>query len=107
VLDHPANRAKPLAGREEIVATVSANLVGVVSVHHGHMPEIDILDDTHATGIWAMEDLLVTSSPSPGGVARYHGHGHYHEEYVKGADGRWRIARLLLTRLHLEIERSR
>ncbi|HET6506983.1 MAG TPA: SDR family oxidoreductase [Baekduia sp.] len=102
VLDHRANRPEPLVGRAEIVAQVSAGLEGVTTVHHGHMPEIDVLDATHAEGIWAMEDLLVYDAGHPSGLARCHGYGHYHERYVKGADGRWRIAHLVLTRLHLE-----
>ena len=45
-----------------------------------------------ATGIWAMEDLLVFPDGS-----RLHGAGHYHEEYEK-REGRWQITRLHLTR---------
>ena len=33
-----------------------------------------------------------------------HGRGHYHEEYEKGADGQWRIAKLVLTRLWIRRE---
>jgi hypothetical protein len=32
------------------------------------------------------------------------GWGHYHERYVRGTDGAWRIARQRLTRLHLDME---
>ncbi|MDP6979720.1 MAG: nuclear transport factor 2 family protein [Myxococcota bacterium] len=84
-----------MVGREAILAGLKFNLEGATTVHHGHMPEIDLIDDTHARGIWSMFDrvdhpqyLLV-------------GYGHYHEEYVKLAEG-WRIQRLQLTRLHEE-----
>ena len=30
------------------------------------------------------------------------GFGHYHEQYVKGDDGRWRIKHLRLTRLRMD-----
>jgi hypothetical protein len=65
------------------------------------MPEIEIVDATTAHGVWAMYDRLM--SPTPGGVGRalVEGYGHYIEEYRKGADGKWRIARLELRRLHL------
>jgi len=54
-----------------------------------------------ATGIWAMQDVVVW----PEGVARplptvhsLTGFGHYHETYSLVA-GEWRIASLKLTRL--------
>jgi len=107
VLDHPANRPTPLRGREEIVATVSAGLAGRVTMHHGHMPEIELLADGQAKGIWAMYDRLLGPTPDGNGQARYEGYGHYLERYVKGEDGQWRIAHLHLRRLHLEIEEHR
>lgn len=69
----------------------------VTTVHHGHMPEITIVDDHTATGIWAMEDELWWPEGSP--IRYLHGYGHYHETY-RLIDGHWRIAELRLTRLH-------
>lgn len=69
----------------------------VTTVHHGHMPEIELTSDTTATGIWAMEDELWWPEGSP--IRYMHGYGHYHETYRKD-DGTWRIASLTLTRLH-------
>ena len=84
-----------MEGRDAILAGLIANLEGAVTCHQGHMPEIELIDADHAKGIWAMTDrvdhpdyLLV-------------GHGHYHEEYVR-QNGRWKIRRLKLTRLHEE-----
>ena len=84
-----------MEGREAIVAGVSGNLRGASTCHHGHMPEIELLGEHRASGIWAMEDIV--DHP------RYllHGWGHYHEQYVKQSDG-WRIHRLELTRLREE-----
>jgi hypothetical protein len=71
----------------------------VITVHHGHMPEIELTSPTTATGIWAMEDHLWWPAGSP--ITSLHGYGHYHETYRKSSEG-WRIATLTLTRLHRE-----
>lgn len=88
--------ADAAAGRENIVAAVSRAIDGAVTCHHGHMPEITIVDPEHATGIWAMFDRV--DHP------RYllEGYGHYTEEYVKLA-GAWKIRRTRLTRLHRDL----
>jgi hypothetical protein len=72
----------------------------VLTVHHGHMPEITFTSATTATGIWAMEDKLWWPEGSP--IKHLHGYGHYHETYEKGADG-WRIKTMRLSRLHREV----
>jgi len=64
------------------------------SVHHGHMPEIELISDSEARGVWAMEDIVEFSDST------LHGFGHYHETYRK-QDGHWRIASLHLTRTRL------
>ncbi len=83
-------------GRDEIVAKVSRVLRDAVTVHHGHMPEIEIHGDT-ATGVWAMFDFVEMPQ------LVLHGWGHYHEEYAR-EDGRWRIRKSRLTRLRLDIQ---
>jgi len=67
------------------------------TVHHGHMPEIEVVDDRNARGIWAMVDYVFVP-----GVMEFTGYGHYHEEYVKGDDGVWRISKSHITRLHVD-----
>src|SRR5712691_3739618 len=47
-----------IEGRREIVSFVRNAIREVTTVHHGHMPEINIVSPTEATGIWAMEDML-------------------------------------------------
>ena len=91
-----------VSGRREIVAFVSAALEGVVTVHHGHMPEIEITGSNTARGVWSMEDHLEYPGEPPHFVIR--GRGHYHEEYEKQEDGVWRIKTLRLTRLRLDRE---
>lgn len=88
-------------GDVEIAAFVRAHIDAVETVHHGHMPEIEITSPTTASGVWAMEDHL--RWPGGGSLHSMHGYGHYHETYVL-VDGAWRIARLRLTRLRLDVE---
>ena len=84
------------------IARMAHVLQHAVSVHHGHMPEIEIIDETNATGVWAMEDRLWFSDahPYPFGIRRLTGYGHYHERYER-RDGVWLIATLRLDRLHV------
>jgi uncharacterized protein (TIGR02246 family) len=88
--------------REEFIASTAKSLEGVITVHHGHMPEIELTSPTTAKGIWAMQDVLYWPATAPGGARKMTGYGHYNETYVK-KDGRWRIATLRLTRLNLEV----
>jgi hypothetical protein len=67
-----------------------------VSVHHGHMPILDLLSETEAKGIWAMEDIVTFPK------GKIHGWGHYHETYRK-IDGVWKFQTVYLKRLRLEI----
>jgi hypothetical protein len=89
-----------LLGIDNILSCLKPLLAEVVTVHHGHMPLIEILSPTAASGVWAMEDLLIwPEGHSPDGVpGRVHGYGHYHETYSRESAG-WRIKTLRLTRL--------
>jgi hypothetical protein len=89
-----------LFGIDDILSRMRTLLGGVVTVHHGHMPLIQILSPQTASGIWAMEDLLIwPKGHRPDGVeGRVHGYGHYHETYSREPAG-WRIKTLRLTRL--------
>jgi hypothetical protein len=90
-------RSRVTEGGDAVVELIRKGLSEAVSVHHGHMPEIEITSPTTATGIWAMEDRVEW----PGRVT-LHGYGHYHETYGK-IDGEWRITRTALTRLRLDV----
>lgn len=95
VVDITALDAGVHHGRDVFVGFV-AGLGFVQTVHHGHMPEIDVTGPTTATGVWALEDFNVLPDGS-----QFHGWGHYLETYEK-ADGRWRIKTLKLSYLRLE-----
>ena len=88
VIDRTASGGNVVTGADEFLAFLQEALADAVTVHHGHMPEIEVTSATTATGIWALQDLIVW----PNGT-RLHGYGHYHEAYEK-AGGRWRIAHL-------------
>jgi hypothetical protein len=88
-------------GASEIAAFVRGVVGNVETVHHGHMPEIEITSSSAARGTWAMEDMLRWPAGAP--LRTLHGYGHYHETYEK-VDGRWRIKTVTLTRLRLDTE---
>jgi hypothetical protein len=89
---------------DEFVSGTRARLDEAVTVHHGHMPEIVLLDEVSARGIWAMFDRVefpTLIDHGRGAVGRgFTGYGHYEEAYEK-VYGEWRIASLRLTRLAL------
>ena len=97
---HPSDDGV-VRGRSEIAAFVRNAIDDVTTVHHGHMPEIDVVSPTRATGVWAMEDMLRWPAGAP--IRSLHGYGHYHETYAKDA-GRWFIASTKLTRLRVDVE---
>jgi NADPH:quinone reductase-like Zn-dependent oxidoreductase len=87
-------------GAEDIVANIRRSLETAVSVHHAHMPEIEITSPTTAKGIWAMWDLLKFAGVP---TVELTGAGHYIEGYEKQADGKWRLKSYRLTRLRVDI----
>ena len=98
-IDMRGEGAERVLGLEEYMPYLRSNIETVTTVHHGHMPEIELTGDETARGVWAMEDELWWPEGSP--LAHLHGYGHYHETYRK-VGGAWRIASLHLTRLLLE-----
>jgi hypothetical protein len=99
--------ARRMAGREEIAASIPANLgPGAVVIHHLFSDEIDVDSATSAHGVFAMEDLIRRPTGTGGsGQARFtsmHGYGHYRPRFTR-ADGRWYIAELVLTRLRVDL----
>ncbi|MDT3440268.1 MULTISPECIES: nuclear transport factor 2 family protein [unclassified Pseudofrankia] len=83
--------------RDEFIAFIRRAIGAAVTVHHGHMPEIEVVGPGKARGIWAMYDYVKFVSPE--GDLELDGYGHYHEEYRKCDDGQWRISSLRLTRV--------
>lgn len=96
-----AEQQKIHGSSEDFVNFVSAALEGVVTVHHGHSPEIEILSPTQAKAIWPFVDRLKPGPDAYEGAPEMIGYGHYHETYVKSEAG-WRIKTQLITRLRLD-----
>jgi len=96
VVDTTESGGSVVTGADEFMTFLRETLDNVVTVHHGHMPEIELTSATTAAGIWALQDILKW----PNGV-ELRGYGHYHETYVKAA-GTWRIKSTKLTRLRMD-----
>ena len=93
---------EPIIGGAAFVAFLSPILEGVITCHHGHMPQITIEGADEAAGVWAMEDHLVF--PPDSGTGELRGSGWYHERYRLGADGQWRIAAMELRRIRVTMD---
>ncbi|CAN5264247.1 hypothetical protein BH10PSE12_BH10PSE12_06050 [soil metagenome] len=104
--DSPLN--EPIRGIDAILAACKAFVPpSSVSVHHGYMPEIEIVSDDEARGTWAMSDRISWPDGAPGSspdrvLVEMTGHGHYFETYRR-VDGAWRIARMKITRQRLDL----
>jgi uncharacterized protein (TIGR02246 family) len=85
-----------VTGADEFLTFLEPTLQECVTVHQGHMPEIEVTSPTTAQGIWALQDLIRW----PDGTEMV-GYGHYHETYEK-IDGQWRIKSSKLTRLRTD-----
>jgi uncharacterized protein (TIGR02246 family) len=94
-IDTAESGGNVITGADAFLAFLEPTLAAAITVHQGHMPEIEVTSATTATGIWALEDLI---SWPDGGEMR--GYGHYHEVYEK-TDGAWKIKSLKLTRLRV------
>lgn len=85
-------------GRAEVVAFLEKSLgdPGIVTMHNGHHPEVDVNGAT-ATGRWYLEDRVIV----PGADFALCGTAIYEDRYVK-ADGTWRIAHTGYERIYEE-----
>lgn len=85
-------------GHAAVLKMIRDAVSHLVTVHHGHMGEIEITDEAHARAIWAMEDII---RGAPGASPLIlQGWGHYHDTYVRLARG-WAIETTRITRLNL------
>jgi hypothetical protein len=88
-------------GATEFLTFLRGVIGDVITIHHGHMPEIEITSATTARGTWALEDRLWWPAGAP--LRHMHGFGHYHETYER-TDAGWRIKSMTITRLHRVID---
>lgn len=74
-------------GRDAIMKFLSEGLgPTMISMHHGHQPEIEITGKTTAKGIWALHDYVIVTQSN----ISLRGASFYHDEYVK-VRGQWKI----------------
>jgi SnoaL-like domain len=86
-------------GREKILESVaSAFNANAVACHTGHHPEIDVLSDTTATGIWYLTDVFINLVEK----IRTTGSALYRDKYLK-SQGQWRICESVYERLYEEV----
>ncbi|MCO1577261.1 nuclear transport factor 2 family protein [Crossiella sp. SN42] len=99
VSDTSAAGGQVVKGADAFIAFVRKQIgqPSQTTSHQVHMPEIELTSAATAKGIWALEDY-VDFTP----VLGLHGHGHYHETYVK-TDGQWRIKTSKLTRIRQQL----
>jgi bile-acid 7alpha-dehydratase len=69
------------------------------SSHRVHHPELELTSGTTATGVWALEDVVVETKWE----ITIRGAAFYRDEYVK-EQGRWRIRRTGYLRTYEEIQ---
>jgi hypothetical protein len=91
----PVTTTATWTSADDLVAYLASTPPTKITVHQGHMPDIEFIDDDHAEGVWAMFDWV--DYPSRGSA--FQGYGYYFETYVRCPDGRWRISSSRLTRL--------
>ena len=96
------NKGEVISGSETIVSWIMETLAPLVSIHHGHIPEIEIESESGARGIFPMVDRLLMPDDSP--IVAMEGWGHYHD-YFRREDGIWKIETLRLTRLRVDVTR--
>jgi ketosteroid isomerase-like protein len=84
------------ADRARLLAWMQVGAQGMKTVHHAHMPVIDITGPDSATGFWSMTDYTGwTDDTGPRWMRSY---GSHEETYARGDDGRWRIRHSIFRR---------
>jgi len=96
----PEALSEPIVGIDNILSFLIPLLDGVLTVHHGHMPDIQSSRRRRlaVSGRWK----TCSSGPRDGAPmalrGAVQGYGHYHETYSRESGG-WRIKTLRLSRI--------
>jgi len=90
---------RPYTGRDEIVGFLSGSLAdpGMVTLHQGHHPEIDVHDDGTASGTWYLSDKVFV----PAYDFHLTGTALYADRYVL-VDGAWKFSHTGYERIYEE-----
>ena len=95
----PVSLGEVIRGSKAIVDMLMLSGERMDSVHHGSIPEIEILSDTTTKAIWPMVDRLLFK---PGmNASALDGWGHYYDTY-RCEGGKWKIESTRLTRLRVD-----
>ncbi len=87
-------------GRDAILEFLASSLgPTMITMHHGHHPEIQLTSESTATGIWALEDVVIDTANE----LTIRGAAYYRDEYVK-LNGEWKIHSTGYERLFEEME---
>jgi len=77
-----------LSGRENMLEFLASSFHSdALAMHHGHMPEINLIGPDSASGMWYLEDVFISTMDR----TRVTGTAIYKDQYRRCADG-WRIA---------------
>jgi ketosteroid isomerase-like protein len=87
-------------GAKNIVERIRQALDHRTTVHQLHVPEIEIVSEERATGIWPMQDDLTWEADGKRHWQR--GFGHYRQAYSK-VQGRWLIETHRLSYIKFEL----
>lgn len=68
---------------DDLVDYLASTLEDRITVHQGHMPDIEFLDNDHAEGAWALFDW----ADHPGRNYAFKGYRYYFETYVRSPEG--------------------
>jgi hypothetical protein len=89
----PDGRIK--ADKPRLLAWMKVSADNMTTVHHAHMPVIEIIGSDSATGHWSMTDYTGWIGESgPVWMASYG----FHQETYRRTDGRWRICHSVFER---------
>jgi hypothetical protein len=88
-----------ITGADDWISWCRSKIEGAKTVHHGSMPEIDLLSATEATGMWAMFDYIDLPGPA---TPRRMGYGYYDDIYHKSSDAGWLISSTKLVRIRVD-----
>jgi hypothetical protein len=70
-----------------------------LTAHRVHQPEIELTSPTTATGVWALDDVVIETEAK----LTIRGAAFYYDEYVK-VGGEWKIAKTGYKRIYEETE---
>jgi ketosteroid isomerase-like protein len=108
VLDTSPAGGYRIEGRDAAIKAVLGSIEHAKTAHQVHNPEVVFAEDGQsARVIWAMNDRVEMAEDRQEAIGEYGhtGYGHYREQYLKCADGKWRIKESQLSYLQFDSRR--